>query len=156
MTAPTITIDLPGEPRGKGRVRFRIITPKGKSPFASFYLDAETAGYEKALAQLARILMRSRPPLEGPLRVLATATFTPPASWSGAKKTRALAGVIRPTGKPDFDNIAKMLDALNKIVWVDDAQVVDGRALKVYGAQASLKIEVWEIAPGLLDVAEAA
>ena len=26
--------------------------------------------------------------------------------------------------KPDPDNIAKMLDALNRVVWVDDSQIV--------------------------------
>jgi len=38
-----------------------------------------------------------------------------------------------PIGRPDIDNLVKLvLDALNKIAWDDDAQVVDIAARKLY------------------------
>ena len=55
-----------------------------------------------------------------------TALMGVPKSWSNKKRDAALAGTIRPTGKPDWDNFAKMLDAFNEIVWIDDAQIVEG------------------------------
>jgi Holliday junction resolvase RusA-like endonuclease len=148
----SIVIDLPGPPRGKGRPRFRIVNPKAGKQFGSVYTDAKTAGYEGALRQIAALKMRGIPLMEGPLRVVITATFLPATSWPKRKKSDALSGVIRPTGKPDFDNLAKVIDALNGIVWPDDSQVVDGRVIKQYGDKPSLRIECWNVnpaAPGL-------
>lgn len=45
-----------------------------------------------------------------------------------------LDGKIRPTKKPDWDNIGKIVtDALNKIAYRDDSQVVACRVEKWYG-----------------------
>jgi Holliday junction resolvase RusA-like endonuclease len=65
-----------------------------------------------------------------------------PQSWSKKKRVAAMSGEIRPTKKPDFDNYAKTVDALNLIVWIDDAQIVDGRVRKVYSEQPGMFIEV--------------
>lgn len=63
----------------------------------------------------------------------------PPKSASKATREAMLAGEILPTVKPDFDNYAKVVsDALNGIAWHDDAQIVLGECLKVYGEQARL------------------
>ena len=80
-----------------------------------------------------------------------------PPSWTRKRRDDALAGVIRPTGKPDYDNIGKVVDALNGIVWVDDSQIVDARIRKLYDERARLVIEVEECAMPLMAVsAEAA
>ena len=68
-------------------------------------------------------------------------------SWSRRDQEAALAGGIRPTSKPDWDNHAKVTDALNGIVWHDDSQVVDGRSIKVYSDSPALRIEVREFLP---------
>jgi Holliday junction resolvase RusA-like endonuclease len=73
------------------------------------------------------------------------ADFSVPASWPRNKRDAALAGVIRPTGRPDFDNICKMVDALNGIVWLDDTQVVDARVEKHYSERACLTVCVEEL-----------
>ena len=45
-----------------------------------------------------------------------------------------LDGLIRPTKKPDWDNIGKVVcDALNGIAYRDDAQIVDSMVRKFYG-----------------------
>jgi Holliday junction resolvase RusA-like endonuclease len=66
-----------------------------------------------------------------------------PASWSNKKRDAALAGIVRHTGRPDFDNFAKIgCDALNGIVWADDSQIVEARIVKLYSESPSLRIEV--------------
>jgi Holliday junction resolvase RusA-like endonuclease len=106
------------------------------------YTPAETRAYESALSLVARAAMRSRQPLTGPLCVTVTASFPVPASWSQRQRTAAYAGTVLPTKKPDPDNILKIIDALNTIVWGDDSQIVDARVVKVYAVEPSLRIEV--------------
>ncbi len=44
-----------------------------------------------------------------------------------------LNGIIRPTKRPDFDNIGKIIcDSLNMIAYHDDSAIVDGRVRKFY------------------------
>jgi len=59
-----------------------------------------------------------------------------------------LEGRVLPTSKPDGDNNLKLVqDALNEIVWRDDAQVVDARVIKRYAAEPALRIQVREFGP---------
>lgn len=139
---PRVVVLLPGEPRGWGRPHVRVIRPKNGAAFASFYTDAETRAFETALKWQAKTAMKSLAPFEGPLFVRVVAMMGVPPSWSNKKRDAALAGTIRPTGKPDWDNFAKMLDAFNEIVWIDDAQVVDGRVSKIYSEMPALRVEV--------------
>lgn len=137
-----IRVELPGDPRGKGRQRSRVVIPKAGKPFVHIYPDPETVKYETALKWCAKAAMRSKTPMDGPLRVVVTATMAVPKSWPKKKRDAALSGAVRPTGKPDGDNFLKAgLDALNQIVWNDDAQVVDARVIKVYGETPSLVVE---------------
>lgn len=138
-------VTLPGEPRGWGRPQVRVIVPKKGPPFASFYMDAKTRAFEDALKWRARAAMKSSPLMCGPLAVRVVAAMGVPQSWSNKKRDMALTGIIRPTGKPDWDNFAKMLDAFNGIVWGDDAQVVDGFVTKVYSETPELRVEVRHI-----------
>lgn len=154
-----ITITLNGEPRGKGRPRSRIVFPKDmhKQPFVHVYPDPKTVAYEEALSWAAKAAVRSAKPLGGQLRLVVTAFMGVPPSWTRRKRDAALSGAIRPTGKPDWDNIGKITDALKGIVWIDDASVVDGHVLKFYSERPRLVIEVEEVAMPLMAVgAEAA
>jgi Holliday junction resolvase RusA-like endonuclease len=132
-TPDPICIRLPGEPRGKSRPRFwngRAVTPEA------------TRSYENDLRHVARSVMRSRVVLQGPIRVRVEALMPVPASWSKSKRALALAGQVRPTGKPDADNVLKTLDALNGVVWLDDAQIVEATITKLYSADPALIIQV--------------
>lgn len=148
-----LTINIPIEPRGKDRARSRYIPGKGSRPgFVSHYTTAATRAHEDAVKVYVQRAMRGKEIFDGPLTVSITAIMPVPASWSNAKWTRACAGIIRPTGKPDGDNIAKSVaDACNKIVWRDDAQIVDLRVIKVYGKTPSLVISVRATEPLLLE-----
>lgn len=146
-----VTVVLHGEPAGKGRPRFRIVTPKNKKipPFVHVYTPKETADYEAALKLAGRVAMRNRPPFAGPLKVTVTAVMPVPMSWSRKKRDAALAGSLWPIVTPDWDNIAKMVDGLNHVVWLDDKQIVDGRCIKKYGESPLLEVKISEIVPGL-------
>lgn len=128
-----IQFTVPGEPQGKGRPRFgagRVYTP------------AKTVAYERLIAQHATIAMRGKELLLGPVAVSIVAIFGVPASWSAKRKAANEVAPCYANKRPDFDNVAKVIDGMNGIVWRDDAQVVDGRVLKLYGTEPALHITV--------------
>jgi Holliday junction resolvase RusA-like endonuclease len=141
-----LVVVLKGEPQGKGRPRSRIATGRGGAAFIAVYTPKATRDYENALALAGRITMGSRPPLKEPLVVSVIALMPVPSSWSRRKRDAALAGTVRPTGAPDWDNLAKVLDALNGIVWRDDAQIVSGSVEKWYGEEPEIKVEIRPLA----------
>lgn len=135
-----LTIILLGKPRGKQRPRVL------RSGIA--YTPKETVNYETALRLEAATTMRreKRKPYHGPLKITVVAFLPIAASWSKKKRAEALANLIRPTCKPDADNILKMLDGLNGIVWRDDSQIVEAHVSKLYSDQPRLVVSVWELA----------
>lgn len=130
-----IEIVLAGKPRGKERVR---VTREGHA-----YTPSKTVEFEGRLAYAAAAVMAGRPPCEGPLRLEILSVLPIPESWPKKKRAAALEGSLFPTGKPDWDNLGKTVDALNFIVWRDDAQICDGRVLKEYGAAPMMRVRVW-------------
>ncbi|HEV2674118.1 MAG TPA: RusA family crossover junction endodeoxyribonuclease [Aliidongia sp.] len=132
-----IVITLDGVPCGKGRPRFSRKT-------GGCFTPAKTRNYESDLKVMAQIAMVGKNPLEGALQISIYAAFPVPASWSQKKRAAALAGEIRPAGKPDYDNVAKIVgDALNQIVWRDDSQIVSAAVHKHYSEKPTLKLAVW-------------
>ncbi len=138
MTYASFTIEVPGVPIGKGRPRFVRKTGHAFTP-------ERTRSYESVLRDAAALAFKGEP-LDGPLAVTVKATFPIPQSWSMRKRDAALIGVIRPTSKPDADNLLKVLDALNEIVGRDDKQIVEATILKRYGVRPGLKIVVTPLA----------
>lgn len=134
-----VRIVLTGAPMAKERVR---VTKTGHA-----YTPERTLNYEARLAHAAQIAMGGRPLLEGPLK--AEVEIRMPVAASKPKKWQAaaLAGSIRPTKKPDADNFAKVLDALNLIVWTDDSQVVDLHVTKIYHEAPAFIATVTELQP---------
>ena len=133
-----VVIELAGPPVGKGRPRFFRKTGHAYTP-------EPTRTYETNLKYAAQVAMAGRPPMEGPLAVVVVATLPIAESWSKKRKAAARDGVERPTKTPDWENIAKMLDAFNEVVWRDDAQVVEGRITKLYGERPALHVTVEQI-----------
>lgn len=55
-------------------------------------------------------------------------------------------GIIRPTKKPDADNIAKVvLDALNNICYKDDTQVVELIVNKYYSLEPRVEVIIKDV-----------
>jgi Holliday junction resolvase RusA-like endonuclease len=62
---------------------------------------------------------------------------------SKTDKYLAEKGIIRPTTKPDVDNLEKTyLDALNGYIWGDDGLIVDGRTRKYYSVHPRVEITI--------------
>lgn len=137
-----VVIRLAGEPRGKGRHRSRIARGKSGATFIQNYPDPKTEKFEGRLQRVAAEALGDRPLLTGPLVVAIWSYRSLPASLSKRKRELALADQIRPITKPDWDNYAKVCDALNKIVWTDDALVVRGFVEKLYAEKPALVIRV--------------
>jgi Holliday junction resolvase RusA-like endonuclease len=130
----TITLELPGSPQGKGRARH---TRAGIT-----YTPAATRSYEASLAWTAAVAMKGRKPLTGPVRLGIEAFMPIPTSWSGKKQRMAIAGTIKPTTKPDCDNLMKVIDGLNRICWADDSQIIDARITKRYDERPRMVITI--------------
>jgi Holliday junction resolvase RusA-like endonuclease len=129
-----------GEPVGKGRPRFAR-----RGNFVSTYSPQKTKTYEDEIRMMARAAMGSSEPLETPVTVAIYIRVGIPASYSKQKRKDALAGTIKPTKKPDIDNIAKcFLDGMNDIVYLDDKQVVNLHITKVYAETPAVEIMVKE------------
>lgn len=133
----SVTFTVPGVVRGKGRPR-----AARRGAFVRMYTDEKTVSYENLVKLAAVQAMASRTLLEGPLTAILRARFAPPASVSKVRQAAMLAGSIRPTTKPDLDNIAKVLDGLNGIVFKDDAQIVSLMAVKIYAEAPGLDVEI--------------
>lgn len=131
---PTVTITLPGEPRGKGRPRFA----RGHA-----YTPQSTRSYTDALAMTAKVEMIGKPLFDGPLLIQMLAAMPIPASWPLKKQQAAIRGELWPLGKPDLDNFGKLaMDAFNGIVWRDDSTVVKATMEKRYSVSPCLVVTV--------------
>ena len=67
-----------------------------------------------------------------------------PKSLSKKKRVEAIAGQLRPTKKPDLDNLVKGIkDGMSKVIWHDDAQIVEMNVRKFYSEnpRAVVKVE---------------
>ena len=110
-----------GKPQGKARARtfynkrmgkMQSITPEQTNSYEDLIRWSYTAAGGKYMGEKV-------------LQVDITAVFPIPKSYSKTKQNDALTDRLRPTVKPDCDNIIKVvLDALNGVAYYDDKQVV--------------------------------
>lgn len=81
-----------------------------------------------------------------PLKTIIDVHMSIPKSYSKKMYERALNDEIRPTVKPDCDNIAKNInDALNGIVYPDDKQIVSLTVNKIYSDSEFVKVTIEEV-----------
>lgn len=124
-----VSFVIPGRLRGKGRPRAQIRHRKGGGTFVHVHNDDKTISAEASVKQFAALAMRGLAPFTGPLILDVTINLNRPTSWPKKRK----AAEFHATGKPDLDNIAKMLgDACNGIVWGDDSQLCEIRIRRGY------------------------
>lgn len=134
----SVTFCVPGHPQGKGRAR-----SVRRGNFIAHYTPEKTRSYESIIRGCAYDAMAKQLPMDGPVEVVMTAIFDIPGRWSIKKRTAALFGDIKPTKKPDIDNIIKaVVDACNGIVFKDDCQIVRGQYAKSYGPQPLIAVTV--------------
>lgn len=108
------------------------------------YDPPKVSKYKKQLSQLARSQYKSEP-LDGMLAVEIAFYRQVQKSLSKIERSRRLSGKHRPTVKPDLNYIKSTLDALNGILWTDDARIVDLHAHKYYSDDPHIEITVTEL-----------
>lgn len=128
--------------------------PQGKARARTFYNDragkmcSMTPEQTKSYEELIRWKYKAAGGQymgEKVLQVDIKAFYPIPKAFSKAKKVEALERQIRPTTKPDCDNIIKVvLDALNGVAYYDDKQVVCVSCNKYYGEMGYLEISILE------------
>jgi len=129
-----VSLTIPGEPRGKQRPRwqkFGTYTPK------------ETMNYETYIKQLFAIKYPGFMPVESALTANLWAGLTIPKSASKKKQGMMKLGIIKPTRRPDVDNILKaVLDALEKLAYKNDSQICRVVIDKDYSERPRLEITI--------------
>lgn len=139
----SVRFTVPGQPKGKARAR--TVRRGGGKSFS--YTPEGTVLYENLiktcyLQDAGHVLFNDGQPLA----VSITAFYEVPKSYSKKKKQEMLDGQLYPTKKPDIDNIAKcVLDALNKLAYRDDTQVVRLHTEKHYAEIPRVEVEIREI-----------
>lgn len=136
-----VTFTIPGEPKGKGRPRF---TRTGS--FVKTYTPIETASYENLVRVEYERQCQKRFPDDAMLDMRILAYFSIPKSAGKKKRLKMLDNLIRPTKKPDMDNIMKVIaDSLNHIAYKDDTQIVDAQVRKFYSEEPRVVVVIREV-----------
>ena len=118
----------------------------GRGRFIRVYDPPKTAKFKRELKQLAMLEMQGRTKYEKAISV--TIRFYRKVQKSVSKKeyARRTKGHVRPIVKPDLDNYIKStLDALNGVIWTDDATIVELNTSKWYADDPRIEIEVKEL-----------
>ncbi|HET8685637.1 MAG TPA: RusA family crossover junction endodeoxyribonuclease [Methanosarcina sp.] len=112
-------IIIQGDPVAKGRPKFAR-----RGSFIATYTPAKTRKHEDIIRQAGIESMNGLEPLLVPLRVVIECFMPIPKSISKKDRQGMIDGTICHTKRPDLDNLAKVIDGLNGIVWKDDSQIV--------------------------------
>ena len=136
----SLSLTIPGPPVPKGRPKISTFGGHARA-----YTPEKTRRYEDLIRLDAGRAMEGRVLLDGPLCVKVAAFMPIPKSLSKAKTAAAIGGSLRPQTKPDVDNFAKVIDALNGVAWRDDSQVVHLVVSKHYSDRPRLELFAEEI-----------
>lgn len=134
---------IPGKPIGKGRPRF---TRNGHC-----WTPDKTVAYEREIKMAYWSTYGHRKyEADKALAVDIVLYYPRPKSMAKHKRLMAQKGVLRPTVKPDVDNVIKaILDAPNGVAFEDDRQIVQVECEKWYDITdanegfASVTIKGW-------------
>lgn len=140
---PRFSFTVPGEPQGKARARTwydaRVGRMASKTP-------ENTVIYENLVKLCYQSAARNYHfPDDTPLRVEIRAYFSIAKRTARKWLPGMAAGLIRPTKKPDVDNITKaVLDALNKVAYKDDSAIVHFSIEKYYSDTPRVEVTIGE------------
>lgn len=136
-----IRVKIPGKFRGKGRPRFARV-----GNYVRTYTPQETANYENWVRMCWHEQTDSFKFDDGlPLCAKLVIYYPIPKSTSKKNRELMLRHLVRPTKKPDADNVAKsVLDSLNSIAFKDDSQVTTLIVHKLYGEEECVILHLSE------------
>lgn len=137
-----------GEPQGKGRPRFVArYNPVTQHSFGQAHTPEKTIVYENLVRMEYSAKMKNfRYPDDAMLDMRILAYYSVPKSASKKKKALMLEGKVRPTKKPDMDNVMKVVaDSLNQVAYKDDTQIVDAQCRKFYSEEPRVEVIIRQI-----------
>jgi len=141
MNRSSYSFTVLGRPAGKQRPLF---VRRGK--FTKAITREMTVNYENTIKE--EFVRQCDPDrlLDGPLGIRIECYHYIPKSTSKKKRELMISHSIRPTTKPDADNIMKVVcDALNGVAYGDDKQIVSWAGVKRYGEQPRVEVVIWEL-----------
>lgn len=133
-----INFTIPGEPKGKVNMKpirmgehLSLCNTRHNENYMSLVQDAYFKTKAEKIADNCFI------------RLFITAYFQIPKSVSKKKREKMLLDEIRPTKKPDCDNISKVIcDALNGIAFRDDSMIVELTVKKLYSELPRVEVMI--------------
>ena len=141
-----LEIFIPGTIRAKQRPRFN-------SKLKIAITHPQTVAYENLIKHIfTQKYPQHTPIVEEPIKLTMIINYAVPKSTSKKKAHLMLTGHIRPTKKPDCDNVLKQIDALNKIAFHDDSQIVDVVLSKKYSQIEGVFIKLEVIKLNQIDI----
>lgn len=133
-----------GIPKSKQSARFRAVK-SGNKTFVHSYQKKEVVQAERNLSwDIKSQLPEGFKPFDVPLFMEVLFVFPPPKVWSKKKMQELKDGAtFYKETKPDLtDNLMKQTcDAMNGIVYVDDARICKVSSAKIYGEVP--RMEIW-------------
>lgn len=138
-------IEIPYEPQQQERPRY---TSRGR--FVKVYDPKKTANFKKAVRAYVTdyMLKHNMKRFETPISVTFVFYRGIQKSLSNVEKRRRINGIHPPEVKPDLSNYLKsMEDALNGVVWSDDAKIISEELIKLYSERPRIEIlvEEWNV-----------
>lgn len=130
------------EPVAQARTRYT------SHPYPHEYDPIEVKRFKRQVNAMATQKMQQLglEPLDDALEVIMTAYRPIQKSVSKIEHTRRATGMSLPVVKPDTDNYIKsFLDALNGVIWIDDALITDLHVKKRYSDHPRIEMEVLKI-----------
>ena len=84
--------------------------------------------------------------LKGPLVASVDFYLPIPKSWTKKRQEQARCRLVLPTSVPDLDNLQKsVFDACNKVLYEDDAQIVQLSVRKFYSDEPRVELRISEM-----------
>lgn len=159
--AKEIRIVVYGKPVSKARARTYVLRRKGGAlvtfmgkngkpmPVVKSYTPSSTTDAEASIVAVAQQIVREGRAgrLEGAVEAELWFYRDLPKSCSKKKREAMLAGLERPSTKPDWDNLGKLVtDALEGVLYANDAALTDVLVRKRYSEQPRTEIVLREVA----------
>ncbi|MCC0689980.1 MULTISPECIES: RusA family crossover junction endodeoxyribonuclease [unclassified Clostridioides] len=132
-----VNFTIDGEPVGKGRPRMNTYAKRTYTP-------NKTKNYEDLIKWLYQSKVKHY--FEGYIKMTLRCYYSIAKSNSKKVKEQKRNNVLRPSKKPDIDNVIKiMADALNEIAYKDDTQIVEVVASKYYSDKPRVEVVLEDI-----------
>ena len=133
-----IQFTVPGAVQAQERPRFSR---------TGFGVKTHDAPKSRSYKELVKAVAWENKPEElmlGPLRLEVDVYLVPPKNLhTKPKQALITSGELRPTKKPDLDNLVKGIkEGCSKIIWHDDAQIVEMVVRKFYAMQPRAEVKV--------------